>query len=562
MGSHESRDLATRAMSRFPFIATINLSSPSVGREGNATYLRNTILQSASSVRFSGWNKQNFRRALGSRDASKYCVAVVTVSIAEDGVPCVYLESGERYSLPSLVSDLRQRGYPMTLLFVYCDAGVSGSILECIREQQEPSIVAIITPTDTRLFLFALACETTTWWGLCSSRHDEITYHHLAECVIAVIENYRSICERTEFSAQICWSPGSLYRAAWVGGANYARTADIDKLRREARWEQISDTIKRIFDCAQHPRLEHLPTNERLVSSQGLFWLSELANENDVLDWVRNTRFFSDVAPSKYEHDAAPLRVRLVDRVSQEALAELRSLFVEVPSAKYLFGGTDEAIESEPPAPLLHAKLDSFMITRCPITVGLWRAFVAQPAPGSDTSAWMPVTNVSFFEAEAFAHAASDAFREHFMDFSAQRIALPTEYQWEAAARGTSAGNYPWGDEFEDSRCNYGMRVGQPTPVGTYSPRGDSPLGCQDMAGNVREWTRSYGGTRGVDWSSHTLQGMSLEPRVNPSSRMVIRGGSYSYDSQCVQTWVRNTQIASRRDGQTGFRLVWETRNE
>ena len=154
----------------------------------------------------------------------------------------------------------------------------------------------------------------------------------------------------------------------------------------------------------------------------------------------------------------------------------------------------------------------------------------------------------------------NEIFKEYFPEkFSAFRVNLPNEYQWEAAARGPRGFNYPWGNSFKINYCNCEMTVGKPTKVGQYSPHGDSFFGCQDMSGNVREWTRSYGGTKGFDWQSHSPE-IAKEKNFTLllSSRMIVKGGSYSYSYDCVTCWMRNTQIASRKDGQTGFRLVIE----
>lgn len=113
-----------------------------------------------------------------------------------------------------------------------------------------------------------------------------------------------------------------------------------------------------------------------------------------------------------------------------------------------------------------------------------------------------PVVNVCFYEAEAYAEWA--------------RKRLPSEEEWEKAARGETGLKYPWGDQFDKDCCNtVEAMLGGTTPVNQY-PLGQSPYGCFDMAGNVWEWT--------------------LTPHDRET--MVTRGGAWDYnrnDARCAR---------------------------
>jgi formylglycine-generating enzyme required for sulfatase activity len=130
-----------------------------------------------------------------------------------------------------------------------------------------------------------------------------------------------------------------------------------------------------------------------------------------------------------------------------------------------------------------------------------------------------PVVRVSWYEAEAYACWAGGC--------------LPTEMEWEKAARGIDGREYPWGDGFDPDRCNTSeSRIQKTTPVGKYSPQGNSPYGAADMAGNVWEWCadwygedKTYKVLRGGSW--YNLQWnarCTYRLRVNPLSRYDIRG--------------------------------------
>lgn len=158
-----------------------------------------------------------------------------------------------------------------------------------------------------------------------------------------------------------------------------------------------------------------------------------------------------------------------------------------------------------------------------------------------------PVVGISWYEAFAFCRWLSAA--------SGENITLPSEPQWQRAAEGDEKRIYPWGNEWDSSRCNNtcdGQASGQTTPVRQYEGKGDSPFGVVDMAGNIREWclTKSSG-RRG-------------STAVSGADDRITRGG----DRECVpfkneygttrffRNDCQNGMTAHACDEYTGFRIV------
>jgi len=231
---------------------------------------------------------------------------------------------------------------------------------------------------------------------------------------------------------------------------------------------------------------------------------------------------------------------------------------VLIPAGEFLMG--DEGHDFYNGEEALHTVyLDAHYIDRTPVTSAEFSAFVHandykpehwQPGPDDH-----PARNVTWYDAQAYAQWAGKA--------------LPTEAEWEKVARGgTQIPNpkfqipselvdnpnpkrrYPWGDEFDKSKCNTrASGIGDTTPVGRYSPQGDSPYGVADMAGNVWEWTSSL-------YKEYPYRTDDGREDPDASGLRVLRGGSWVDGTRVARCSSRLVSDPSYSRGRFGFRCV------
>lgn len=215
---------------------------------------------------------------------------------------------------------------------------------------------------------------------------------------------------------------------------------------------------------------------------------------------------------------------------------------VLIPAGEFLMGSPDgEGNDDEHPQHVV--SLDSYHICRYQVTNRQFARFVTDTGydPGSNWKEYVkaeednhPVVNVTWIDAMAYCRWAGGS--------------LPTEAQWEKAARGTDGRIFPWGNTWDASLCHMNSRG--TTAVGAY-PKGASPAGVLDMAGNVWEWCSDC-------YSVHYYRSSPLKNPEGPVSGKwrVIRGGSWGQIAaahfRCAN---RKWQYPDLRNHYTGFRL-------
>ena len=261
--------------------------------------------------------------------------------------------------------------------------------------------------------------------------------------------------------------------------------------------------------------------------------------------------------------------------------------FLSIPGATFQMGSDKrrdgDAYGDE--LPQHEVELPTCYVARYPVTVAQFRAFVEDSDHAREDSRHLrglpnhPVVNVSWHEARAYCkwltaklrELAAERVTESPSGRSGQdelwrglrdgtlRVGLPSEAEWEKAARGTDARRYPWGHEPDPNRANYSHTgLHRTTAVGCF-PDGASPYGCQDMAGNVWEWTRSlWGPEPGEPQFGYPYDPTDGREKTSASDEVlrVLRGGAFyvsPVNARCAYRYRLGPDV---RDGSAGFRLL------
>jgi formylglycine-generating enzyme required for sulfatase activity len=238
-------------------------------------------------------------------------------------------------------------------------------------------------------------------------------------------------------------------------------------------------------------------------------------------------------------------------------------VMVYVPAGEFLMGSADtdlKAAEDEQPQHTVY--LDAFWIDRTEVTNLQYAAFLNAwgdyrgRCGGRDCIETKVEDHDSHILLQEGRFAVEPGFEDHpvvevtwhgsqaYCEWAGVR--LPTEAEWEKAARGTSGQLYPWGDGRPNcSRAQYGDCEGKTEPVGT-RPAGASPYGAQDMSGNVWEWVADW-----YDAGYYASSPPENPPGPDSGERRAFRGGSWGYPG----AFIRAADRARNRPEYAGFNL-------
>jgi hypothetical protein len=276
----------------------------------------------------------------------------------------------------------------------------------------------------------------------------------------------------------------------------------------------------------------------------------DLTDWNGAVGHPAFLRLYRAILPLAGERPAARLALGDAAHAAETRRIRIPDIaWIEIPGGPFIYQ-QDERRE-----------LPTFWIAKYPVTNAQYQCFIddggyddprwwtdlerSEPEPSQWPQGNRPRTNVNWYECVAFCRWLNAC-----LGLSQDRIRLPTEVEWERAARGPSGREYPWGtgyrsgmanvDETRSNRGKWALR--QTTAAGVY-PHAETPEGIADVAGNVWEWCQN-----------HHDDPKSVDSKPNRAAR-ALRGGSWNDLEDVAAGAYRNTNRLLKRDHYRGFRL-------
>lgn len=271
-------------------------------------------------------------------------------------------------------------------------------------------------------------------------------------------------------------------------------------------------------------------------------------------EWFESTQSFvpllvslDAIAPNQPSERSSAIRAMLVNRFTQssEYNPPPPTLYgverIKLPGGEFQMGADEasrESLEVDDDTTGPRVEVSPFYLGQHEVTVAEYRRFKPSHEPSAPGN--HPVTHVSWFDAMTYAAWLGGS--------------LPTEAQWEFAARGTTGRTYPWGNETPSPRrANY--QSGGAMPVGSF-PDGATPDQLYDLAGNVWEWCRD--GSSPAASTALQPNAVLVDPVGNmDTSTRVLKGGSYFNDERFLTNARRNFLHPDAAESVVGFRVAW-----
>jgi len=229
--------------------------------------------------------------------------------------------------------------------------------------------------------------------------------------------------------------------------------------------------------------------------------------------------------------------------------------FLRIPKGTFTMGDREEKHELDIPY--------DYFLARFPVTNQLFKKFADATYFIKEwgVSQWNkkidhPVVNVTWHTAREYCNWLNQVHSANLP--AGYIIRLPTEAEWEKAARGPEGRLWPWGNEFDKDKCNSASNMvvsivktlgEKTTPVNNYSPQGDSPYGIADMAGNVWEWTHSLD-------QPYPYKPDDGREKDGANESRILRGGAYDFDALGVSTVHRSGFSPDTNSYHFGFRVA------
>jgi formylglycine-generating enzyme required for sulfatase activity len=221
---------------------------------------------------------------------------------------------------------------------------------------------------------------------------------------------------------------------------------------------------------------------------------------------------------------------------------------ITIPAGEVQIGSDDYDLEK----PVHTVYLPEYVIGRYPVTNYEYSAYVKdtgiRPPQHWDQGKYPdemgdhPVTFVSWKDATNYCKWLGQK--------TLKKYRLPSEAEWEKAARGTQGFIWPWGNDWDAAKCNSAESgIRNTTPVAQFSPDGDSPFGLVDMAGNVWEWCNSLE-------KSYPYKPDDGREILEAKGERILRGGGFSNKRIFVRCAYRINRLPNSRDRVVGFRVA------